>query len=120
MARGYQEIKTSTVCLKRLEAETARKLTGSRRQHALLALPRREPRQEAGLALADFPVVEVLGVAEGVVVEAAGAEDVRPVVPARQGHPPEPAPQRRQVELAPAGCDGRARAAVRVLHGCFR
>jgi len=76
----------------------------------------RAPGQEVGLARADPPVVEVLGVADRVVVEPAGAEHVRPVAPARPAHPPEPAPQRRQAEPAPARRDGRARAPVRVLH----
>lgn len=73
----------------------------------------REPDREVGLALAvaEAPVVEVLGVTERVVVEPAGAEDVRPQAPARKADPPKPPPQRRQAEAEPSPA-GRGRAAA--------
>lgn len=73
----------------------------------------REPDREVGLALAvaEAPVVEVLGVIERVVVEPAGAEDVRPQAPARKADPPKPPPQRRQAEAEPSPA-GRGRAAA--------
>lgn len=72
------------------ELQTAQQVTDG-----ASGLPRgREPACEVGLALPEAPVVEVLGVAERVIVDPTCPEDVRPVVPAGQVDQTEPAPQR--------------------------
>ncbi|RLM75160.1 hypothetical protein C2845_PM15G17450 [Panicum miliaceum] len=76
----------------------------------------REPGAEVRLLLLEAAVLEVLRVAERVVVEAAGAEDggaAEPVPAPRQAEVlPQPAPQRGGAEAAPAGGHRPARAVV--------
>jgi hypothetical protein len=70
----------------------------------------REPGGEVRIGAA---VIEVLGVAERVVVEPAGTEDGTAVPPPA----PQPAPERGDAEAAPAGGHRPARPAVHVNVG---